>query len=151
MNISSQEISTLIGKLYDEVDADRPWVKSLEALRKIIPTNTIALEAHVNSARHITYYFAAGRRVEAEDIGIWECRSSEQIEVIELSEGEVATANDWRKIPAKSDFLFLLEKYDVLRSMSVLVSSSGNVQYSSMPVALSTRVHLPQMKNSFFL
>lgn len=129
-NISDQEISSLIGKIYDEIDADRPWITSLEALRKLIPSNTMALEASVSGERRITYYFAAGRRVEAEDIGVWECRSSEQTEEIELSEGVVVTANDWRKIGAKSDFLFLLEKYDVLRSMSVLVSSVGNVQYS---------------------
>ena len=129
-NISDQEISSLIGKIYDEVDLGRPWITSLEALRKLIPSNTMALEASVNGERHITYYFAAGRRVEAEDIGVWECRNSEQTEMIELSAGVVVTANDWRKIGAKSDFLFLLEKYDVLRSMSVLVSSVGHVQYS---------------------
>ena len=129
-NITDLEISRLIGKIYDEVTAERPWITSLEALRKLIPSHTMALEASVNGERHITYYFAAGRRVEAEDIGIWECHSSDQREVIELSEGLVVSNNDWRKNGAKSDFLFLLEKYDVLRSMSVLVSSFGHVQYS---------------------
>jgi len=124
------ELHYLIEAIYDEVWQDRPWVRCLARLRQMIPCHTMAIEARDAGISMATYYFAAGRRVEASDIGVWEERGADQAEEILLEDGEVRVWDDWRSETVSLGFLRLLEKYDVLRSMSMGIVEIDGVHYS---------------------
>lgn len=131
MNGLSAEVNALIARIYDDVQDERPWIRSLESLREVIPCNTMAIEVADSSVHQATYYFAAGRRVEASDIGVWEELGQEQVEPIPFEEGRVLVYNDWRQESPNPGFLQLIEKYDVLRSMSAGILQTGEgVRYS---------------------
>jgi DNA-binding CsgD family transcriptional regulator len=128
--IITSEINLLIEKIYDEVWQENPWIRSLEALRLLIPCNTMAIEVMDSAVSMATYYFAAGRRVESSDIGVWEERNADEKEEILVAEGDVRVCNDWRQEKVNPGFLYLVEKYDVLRSMSVGIVDIDGVGYS---------------------
>ena len=129
-DIFAGDVNRLIEKIYDEVWQDNPWIKSLEMLRQLIPCNTMAIEARESAASMATYYFAAGRRVESNDIGVWEERNADEREDILVAPGEVRVCNDWREEKVNPGFLYLVEKYDVLRSMSAGIAEVEGVGYS---------------------
>lgn len=128
--ICPDTILHLVETIYDEVWQENPWVRFLKQLRLLIPCHTMAIEVHDAAIRMATYYFAAGRRVDASDIGVWEERAADQTEDISLEDGQVQVYNDWRTEQASPGFIYLLKKYDVLRSMSMGIASIDGVQYS---------------------
>jgi len=124
-------VNTLISRIYDDVREERPWIASLEALRALIPCHTMAIEAVDETADQATYYFAAGRRVDASDIGVWEEAGQSADEPIPFEPEKPVICNDWRCEYPTPGFLQLLEKYDVLRSMSVgILQTEEQVRYS---------------------
>lgn len=124
-------VNALISRIYDDVREERPWIASLESLRALIPCHTMAIEAVDETADQATYYFAAGRRVHASDIGVWEEASQVRSEPIPFEPSKLVVFNDWRQECPTPGFLQLLEKYDVLRSMSVgIMQSEDMVRYS---------------------
>ena len=124
-------VNTLINRIYEDVREERPWIASLEALRGLIPCHTMAIEAVDETADQATYYFAAGRRVDASDIGVWEEAGQSGDELIPFEPDKPVICNDWRRESTSSGFLQLLEKYDVLRSMSVgILQTEEKVRYS---------------------
>lgn len=125
------EIDTLVGRIYDDVREERPWISSLESLRALIPCHTMAIEAADENVYRATYYFAAGRRVEASDIGVWEELGQSRVEPIPFEPARLVIYDDWRRECPNPGFLQLLEKYDVLRSMSVgILQTEEGVRYS---------------------
>jgi DNA-binding CsgD family transcriptional regulator len=124
-------VNGLINRIYDDVREERPWIASLESLRALIPCHTMAIEAVDENADQATYYFAAGRRVDASDIGVWEEASQFRDDPIPFESSKPVIFNDWRSACPAPGFLQLLEKYDVLRSMSVgILQTEDKVRYS---------------------
>lgn len=131
MNGLSTEVNALIARIYDDIWEDRPWIRSLESLREVVTCNTMAIEVADASVLQATYYFAAGKRVDASDIGVWEELGQERAEPIPFEQGQVLVYNDWRRESPNPGFLQLVEKYDVLRSMSVgILETAEGVRYS---------------------
>lgn len=127
----NSDIDTLVARIYDDVREERPWIASLEYLRALIPCHTMAVEAADEHVSRATFYFAAGRRVEASDIGVWEELGQSRAESIPFEPARLVIYDDWRRESPHPGFLQLLEKYDVLRSMSVgVLQTAEGVRYS---------------------
>lgn len=129
--VLGSSVNTLINRIYDDVREERPWIASLECLRALIPCHTMAIEAVDETADQAIYYFAAGRRVDASDIGVWEEAGQSWEKLIPFDSVKPVIFNDWRRECPTPGFLQLLEKYDVLRSMSVgILQTEDKVRYS---------------------
>lgn len=124
-------IDRLLSRIYEDIREERPWIASLEALRELIPCHTMAIQAVDEAVDQSTYYFAAGRRVAASDIGVWEEAGQSSAEPIPFEPGRLVIYDDWRRECPNPGFLQLLEKYDVLRSLSVgILRTEEGVRYS---------------------
>lgn len=124
-----KHLHALLGTIYDEVCEDKPWLRSLEVLRELIPCNTMTLQVTVSGQRTAIYFFAAGERVESADIATWEHRDADETIDFGLASDQVLICNDWRQRPAASGFMRLLKKYDVLRTMSIFITKIDSVEY----------------------
>ncbi|WP_235829507.1 helix-turn-helix transcriptional regulator [Croceicoccus estronivorus] len=115
--------------IYDAAAGGQPWEDALAHLLVPLHAKAVILEYQPVERGETEHFIGAGVRTQPRDITAWQTRGINQRIDLALRPGQILRINDFSQRSCPPDFVSLLGRYRVARSMSACIGMQNGTSF----------------------